>query len=148
MCLVSGGTVVQWIALWPHSKKVPGSNSFLCGVCMFSTYLCGFLTPSKTRQALQLVPLHVTIKYLSNYSDFNHPIHQTRVNSKEKLFGIVRRFSKSFIGANHILSSAAHATNACSLQMWHHFKRDINRHSNGIRCIAKKHCYNKWYRKR
>ncbi|KAF7648941.1 hypothetical protein LDENG_00149760, partial [Lucifuga dentata] len=41
------GTVAQWLALSPHSKKVLGSTpgwgrAFLCGVCMFSLCLCGF----------------------------------------------------------------------------------------------------------
>ncbi|KAF7658530.1 hypothetical protein LDENG_00011540, partial [Lucifuga dentata] len=44
-----GWQVAQWLALSPHSKKVPGSRptrsflwSFLCGVCMFSPCLRGF----------------------------------------------------------------------------------------------------------
>ncbi len=40
--------VAQWLALLPHNKKVPGliprwNRTFLCGVCMFSSCLCGFL---------------------------------------------------------------------------------------------------------
>ena len=39
-----GSTVTWWLALLPHSKRVPGSNLSrgLCGVCMFSPCLCGF----------------------------------------------------------------------------------------------------------
>ena len=38
--------VVQWLALSPHSKRVPGlsqgGGAFLCGVCMFSSCQRGF----------------------------------------------------------------------------------------------------------
>lgn len=33
-----------------------------------------------------------------------------------------RRFGKSFTAATNILSPAAHSTNTCSFQMWHHLK--------------------------
>lgn len=39
--LGEGGTVVQWLELSSSQLgSVPGS--FLCGVCMFSSCLCGF----------------------------------------------------------------------------------------------------------
>ncbi len=37
-----GGTVVQWLALSPHSKRVLGSRVLGGGVCMFSSCLRGF----------------------------------------------------------------------------------------------------------
>lgn len=39
------GTLVQWLALSLHSKKVLG---FLCGVCIFSLCLRGFSTGTVT----------------------------------------------------------------------------------------------------
>ena len=38
-------TMVQWLTLLPHSKKVPGlipGSGPLCAVCMFCLCLCGF----------------------------------------------------------------------------------------------------------
>merc|ERR1712035_207562 len=43
---MGGGTVVLWLALSPHSKRVSGSilgaGALLCGVCMFSQCQRGF----------------------------------------------------------------------------------------------------------
>ena len=43
---LQGGTVVWWLALSPHSKRVagsiPGVGALLCGVCMFSPCQRGF----------------------------------------------------------------------------------------------------------
>ena len=57
--------------------------------------------------------------------------HQTRVKSRINCY-----FQ---ISHGHI--SAAHPTNACSLQMWWHLKG--NKLFSGIRFIAEQHCYNK-----
>lgn len=35
----------------------------------------------------------------------------------------------------HYIRSAAHPMDECSLKIWHHLKREINRHSNSIRFI-------------
>ncbi|KAJ8372143.1 hypothetical protein AAFF_G00294270 [Aldrovandia affinis] len=70
LCLVSGGTVVQWIALSPHSKKVLGSNpgqgAFLCGVCMFSSCL-----PACAIKPLQLVQ-NAAARLVFNQPKFTH----------------------------------------------------------------------------
>ncbi len=41
MVHIGGGTVVQWLAPLPHTKRVLGSNP-PCGVCMLSSCLHGF----------------------------------------------------------------------------------------------------------
>ncbi len=38
---LEGGTVVQWLALWLHSKKVLGSWPFCVELASFAS-LCGF----------------------------------------------------------------------------------------------------------
>lgn len=48
--------VVMWLALLPHSKKIPGSDSHLCslcGVCMLFLYLNGLFpgSPSNHKHA-------------------------------------------------------------------------------------------------
>lgn len=54
-----GSTVVQWLALLPHSRKVPGSNwpsgTFLCGVCVFCSCLREFPASSHTPKARRLI---------------------------------------------------------------------------------------------
>lgn len=47
------------------------------------------------------------------------------------------------MGATLMLSSAAQPTSACSLHVWHHLKRGINRLSNNEKFISKKHRDNK-----
>lgn len=56
-----GDTVVQWLALSPHSKRIPGP--LLCGVCMYFLSLREFSpgtpvsTPSpKNKHGLRLRP--------------------------------------------------------------------------------------------
>lgn len=77
-----------------------------------------------------LRPLLIESIYCSIYklpicfvpSVFNYPIRQTTLNKNQWQ----RRFGKSFMGASHILSSAAHPKNVCSLQMiWSRFKREM-----------------------
>lgn len=54
-----GGMVVQWLALSPHSKKIPGpicgstKGAFRCGAYMFSLCICGFL-PTVQRRVNQV----------------------------------------------------------------------------------------------
>ena len=50
-------------------------------------------------------------------------IDKCQYQQQNNLFGNGRKdLGKFFIGATHILSAAAHPTNACSLQMGHHLK--------------------------
>ena len=52
-----------------------------------------------------------------------------------------RRFDKSFMGPTHILSSAAHPTNACSWQMW---QCTMSQTSNNLKLVSRRwqcvHC--------
>ena len=52
------------------------------------------------------------------------------------------RFDKSFMGATHIISSAAHPTNMFLIDVVP-FKSNIIRLPNGVRYMAKKHSFNK-----
>ena len=61
---------------------------------------------------------------------------EEKEKEKKDVWHWQRRFGISFMGATCILSSAAHPTNAHSLEMWHYL--DMSRLSHGIRFIAKK----------
>src|SRR4029434_5736812 len=86
--------------------------------------------------------------FLVTDRDFNHPIHQITQNKSEyqhenKLFSIGREFWQI------LLERYPHKQLCCSshkcifLTNVAPFKREINKLSNGIRCIAKEYCYNK-----
>src|SRR4029434_9085032 len=86
--------------------------------------------------------------FLVTDREFNHPIHQTTQNMSEhqyenKLFSVGREIW------HILLRRYPHTQLCCSshkcmfLTNVAPFKREINRLSNGIRCIAKKHCCNK-----
>src|SRR4029434_7703705 len=88
--------------------------------------------------------------FLVTDREFNHPIHQTTQNKSEyqqnKRFSIGREFCQIW---QILLGHYPHKQLCCSshkcmfLTNVAPFKREMNRLSNGIKCIAKKHCYNK-----
>lgn len=68
--------------------------------------------------------------------------HQTSLNRTISRLAMAKKNQQFFMGANHIVNSAAQPPNTFSLQTWHHF-REINRLSKGIGFIVKEHGCNK-----
>ena len=76
-------------------------------------------------------------------SNFNHPIHQTRVNGRISCLALAEKIWQIFHGCNPHTQLCCSSHKCMFLTNVAPFKREINRLSNGIRLIAKKHCYNK-----
>src|SRR4029434_1903309 len=86
--------------------------------------------------------------FLVTDREFNHPIHQTTQNKSEyqqenKLFSIGREFWQILLGRHPHKQLCCSSHKCMFLTNVAPFKREINRLSNSIICIAKKHCHNK-----
>src|SRR4029434_2546274 len=86
--------------------------------------------------------------FLVTDREFNHPIHQTTQNMSEhqyenKLFSVDREFWQILLGRYPHKQLCCSSHKCMFLTNVAPFKREINKLSNRIRFIAKKHCYNK-----